>query len=482
MGGGALSSLENRNAKDKIAYAIKQSFKGEFYNHENFSKYVNYVKTCNLLNFNNVEFNKTISLNTGQDSTSANLFADSKYELVRLGNCGEFIGGLWQGKKPPFVKAKVIRNTNFSMQGALKADSEYPELDVEARQLENRTLNYGDIIIEKSGGSNTQAVGRVVIFNLDSDEIYSFSNFTARLRITRNDINSFYLHLFLNYIYQKGMTFPMQSGMSGLRNLDMHMYKQLLIPMPPLEIQKKIVEECEEVENQANKIKNLIKAYEELIQAALAKAGVIKSNHNLQSIFQNINNLDSNSEVENLLDSIPTPKNKYERVKIKQICEIGRGRIINHEYINKNKGEYPIYSSQTKNEGIMGYIDTFDFDGEYVTWTTDGIYAGTCFYRKGKFNCTNVCGVLKIKNINEIIYYYLSLALNLVTSNYVVKSANPKLMNNVMAEIQIPLPPLEIQKKIVEVIEKIENKKKSLLDSIQGIEGKMQNILEKHLF
>lgn len=202
----------------------------------------------------------------------------------------------------------------------------------------------------------------------------------------------------------------------------------------------------------------------------------------MQSIFQNINNLDSNSEVENLLDSIPTPKNKYERVKIKQICEIGRGRIINHEYINKNKGEYPIYSSQTKNEGIMGYIDTFDFDGEYVTWTTDGIYAGTCFYRKGKFNCTNVCGVLKIKNINEIIYYYLSLALNLVTSNYVVKSANPKLMNNVMAEIQIPLPPLEIQEKIVDVIEKIENKKKSLLDSIQGIEGKMQNILEKHLF
>ena len=249
-GDGLLSDKENRNAQDKIAYAIKQSFKGKFHNHESFGQYVAYVKTCNLLNFSNVEFNKTISLNTGQDSTSTNLFADSKYEIV----------------------------------------------------------------------------------------------------------------------------------------------------------------------------------------------------------------------------------------KIKQICEIGRGRIINHEYINKNKGEYPIYSSQTKNEGIMGYIDTFDFDGEYVTWTTDGIYAGTCFYRKGKFNCTNVCGVLKIKNINEIIYYYLSLALNLVTSNYVVKSANPKLMNNVMAEIQIPLPPLEIQEKIVEVIEKIENKKKSLLDSKQGIEGKIQNILEKYLF
>ncbi len=48
----------------------------------------------------------------------------------------------------------------------------------------------------------------------------------------------------------------------------------------------------------------------------------------------------------------------------------------------------------------MGYIDTFDFDGEFVTWTTDGENAGTVFYRNGKFNCTNVCGTIKIKSDN----------------------------------------------------------------------------------
>jgi type I restriction enzyme M protein len=72
-------------------------------------------------------------------------------------------------------------------------------------------------------------------------------------------------------------------------------------------------------------------------------------------------------------------------------------------YINDNQGEYPVYSSQTTDNGVMGYINTFDFEGDYVTWTTDGIYAGTCFYRSGKFNCTNVCGTLKSKNDNLLI-------------------------------------------------------------------------------
>ena len=44
----------------------------------------------------------------------------------------------------------------------------------------------------------------------------------------------------------------------------------------------------------------------------------------------------------------------------------------------------------------MGYLDNYMFDGEYITWTTDGANAGTVFYRNGKFNCTNVCGTLKI--------------------------------------------------------------------------------------
>ena len=506
--GGLLSDKENRNAQDKIAYAIKQSFKGIFHNHESFSQYVAYVKTCNLLNFSNVEFNKTISLNTGQDSTSTNLFADSKYELVRLGNCGEFIGGLWQGKKPPFVKAKVIRNTNFSMQGALKADSEYPELDVEARQLENRTLNYGDIIIEKSGGSNTQAVGRVVIFNLDSDEIYSFSNFTARLRITRNDINSFYLHLFLNYIYQKGMTFSMQSGMSGLRNLDMHMYKQLLIPLPPLEIQEKIVKECEGVEKITTNINDLIRAYENLVQAVLFKADITTqpNNSDLQSLLQTINdlelNLDSKSsfstnKLKSLLDTIPTPPAQgWEKVKILNIADVQSGGTPSRkvaEYWNGNINWIQsevcqncyVYENQVKEkitELGLKKSSAKILKKDSVLIALVGATIGKIAYLTFESTTNqNIAALYPLDNalLNNKYLYFASLGLYPK-----FKELRGFAMANLtfIRNLQIPLPPLKEQEQIVKIIDSIEERKQSLQNMLPNTESKMQDILQKYLF
>ncbi|WP_156104136.1 restriction endonuclease subunit S, partial [Campylobacter sp. MIT 97-5078] len=170
---------------------------------------------------------------------------------------------------------------------------------------------------------------------------------------------------------------------------------------------------------------------------------------------------------------------KYELVNINSICEIGRGRVISHKYIDDNKGEYPVYSSQTKDEGVMGYINTYDFEGEYITWTTDGIYAGTCFYRNGKFNCTNVCGTLKIKDTNTILYKFMVQVLNLATPNYVVRVANPKLMNNVMANIKIPLPPLEIQKQIVRECEKVEEQYNTIRMSIEEYQRLIKAVLVK---
>lgn len=86
---------------------------------------------------------------------------------------------------------------------------------------------------------------------------------------------------------------------------------------------------------------------------------------------------------------------KWTTYKIQDIAEIGRGRVISSVEIDRQKHPlYPVYSSQTSNDGIIGYLDNYMFDGEYITWTTDGANAGTVFYRKGKFNCTNVCLVL----------------------------------------------------------------------------------------
>jgi hypothetical protein len=49
------------------------------------------------------------------------------------------------------------------------------------------------------------------------------------------------------------------------------------------------------------------------------------------------------------------------------LFRLGRGRVISNEEILDNPGPFPVYSSQTENEGIMGYINTYDFDGNYIT-------------------------------------------------------------------------------------------------------------------
>lgn len=137
-----------------------------------------------------------------------------------------------------------------------------------------------------------------------------------------------------------------------------------------------------------------------------------------------------------------------------EVSKISRGRVISKEYIRKNVGYYPVYSSQTENEGILGKINTYEYDGEYITWTTDGANAGSIFHRNGKFNITNVCGLLEINSISLNVKF-LTYWLDLVAKLYVSEGmGNPKLMSNTMSKIQVPIPPLPVQQEIVSILDK----------------------------
>ena len=148
---------------------------------------------------------------------------------------------------------------------------------------------------------------------------------------------------------------------------------------------------------------------------------------------------------------------RWTTYKIQDIAKIGRGRVISSVEIERQKHPlYPVYSSQTSNDGIMGYLDDYMFDGEYITWTTDGANAGTVFYRKGKFNCTNVCGTLKIQPKYDC--YFISLVLQQATQKYVsFNLANPKLMNNIMASIKIKMPDIEMQKQLSKIFQTLDS-------------------------
>jgi len=150
----------------------------------------------------------------------------------------------------------------------------------------------------------------------------------------------------------------------------------------------------------------------------------------------------------------------WERRKVRHLFSIGRGRVIPKDELVEN-GLYPVYSSQTKNDGIFGYLNSYDFDQDQLTWTTDGANAGTVFRRRGKHNCTNVCGTLSPKT-NDTDLDFCVHAVGHAALFYKRPDTNgAKIMNEEMAAIEFPLPPMEeqilISRKISEVSEKFEN-------------------------
>ena len=170
-----------------------------------------------------------------------------------------------------------------------------------------------------------------------------------------------------------------------------------------------------------------------------------------------------------------------EYVKLGEIATLSRGKVYSKEYVTENAGVYPLYSSQTRNDGIFGLISSFDYEGEYLTWTTDGAYAGSIFHRKGKFSITNVCGLITIKN-KCISYRFLYYWLSIHAKEYVYEGmGNPKLMTNQMIGIQIPLPPLSIQQQIMEILDNFTDSISNLQEELELREKQMEYYRESLL-
>ena len=205
------------------------------------------------------------------------------------------------------------------------------------------------------------------------------------------------------------------TGTGGLQRVPRHFVENFSIPLPQLEVQREIVAEVE--------------GYQKVIDGARAV-------------------------IENYRPHVPIDP-EWPTVRVGDLCETGRGRVISRRDVSKNPGPYPVYSSQTSNGGLFGHLGTFDFDGEYVTWTTDGANAGTVFHRTGKFNCTNVCGTLKrrVDAVHRIDMRFLAQVLGQVAKSYVIQVGNPKLMNKEVAKIPVSVPSLRIQEAVVREIE-----------------------------
>ena len=159
----------------------------------------------------------------------------------------------------------VIRTTNFTNNGKLNLDGVVTRC-IDNKVIKRKKLQFGDIILEKSGGSDNQPVGRVIYFD-KTDGIYICNNFTHVLRVNKKKAVPKYVMYFLLDVHKKGITKYFQNKTTGIRNLQMKRYLGLDIVLPPQEIQKKIVKALEKAEEILKKRKEVINLLDELVKS-----------------------------------------------------------------------------------------------------------------------------------------------------------------------------------------------------------------------
>ena len=240
------------------------------------------------------------------------------------------------------------------------------------------------------------------------------------------------VYRYLFYVVKASEHDLMQSQIgAGIPSVSTAKLSSVSVPLPTLSVQKEIVRMLDDMAG-------LIDALEEELAARKKQYEWCR---------------------ERLLENVVT---------IRDIATVARGKVISKDYLKDHAGDYPVYSSQTLNNGEFGRIDTYDFEGEYLTWTTDGANAGSVFYRNGKFSITNVCGLIRVTD-KSVDTRYLHYALKEEAIKYVSPGmGNAKLMSNVMLGISLSLPPLSEQRRIVKILDSFDTLCNSMTEGLPG--------------
>lgn len=269
-------------------------------------------------------------------------------------------------------------------------------------------LTEGDILFARTGAS----VGKTYIYNSNDGKIY-YAGFLIKGHIRKNYDSRFVFETTLLSRYTNFV--KITSIRSGQPGINANEYKKYTFYTPTLNEQRLLSTLMQKLEKLLSLQQRKLEQLKQLKKAMLQKI----SNHKLMV---------DDKEYENM------------KVKVADIYTVTRGNVLAKGKISpqkSNKYLYPVYSSQTKNDGLMGYYEKYLFENA-ITWTTDGANAGTVKYREGKFYSTNVNGVL-LSNKGYANKLAASL-LNQVAFKYVSHVGNPKLMNNVMKEITFQIP------------------------------------------
>lgn len=466
--------------------------------------YATKARLVDMMDFEKVEFNKAISLNPSNSTQSemSNPFANSKYELVRLGDI--IIDNLKSKIKVKEAKENITGKYPFFTSGT-------------------NIYRYDEYLIE---GKNIflSTGGNAIVQFYNGKSSYSTDTYALKSN-NENYIDTYFLYILLKQLENFINCFLFKG--SGLKHLQKTELKSLKIPLPPLEIQKQIVAECEKVEEQYNTLSLSIKEYQNLIKAMLQKCGIIEDNqeYELNSILENLQKLESkldfnllfsfiddftNARQEDLkkfkefvknikaiLGTFSTPpKQGWNKEKLNEIVSIQSGGTPDRkikEYWNGNinwvKSEVCqncyVYDYQVKEKITELGLQKSSAKLLKKETTLIALVGATIgkigFLTFESATNQNITGLYpkNLKILNTKYLYYACMGLY----GQFRKLGDFAMANsNFIKNLTISLPPLEIQEKIVQNIELVEQQIDFLNLKLELLEKEKEKILQKYLF
>ena len=422
---------KNRENSEKISYVIRQNFNGEQVNiPEHLTPFVSQVYLHDVLDFSRKEFNKAFNL-----SAQSEITIESKYPLEKLVTLSVL---LKRGKSAKYGNSSLQIIKSGQARGFFEFDFKEKHFVDENFIVDERKLQKKDILINSTGQGTA---GRVTFFNLDGD--YVVDSHITILR-TKTEVLSEYVFICLLRFGFKYLE-SLAKGASGQIELNLDTIGNLKIPLPPLDIQQKIVQECETVDL--------------ALQGAESQIDVLKN------------------QIRELIDSLNTmPMQKLETLA--DNWDFKRKPITSNQ---RKAGIYPYYGAS----GIVDYVDSFILDDTVLLISEDGANLKSrvtpiAFTASGKIWVNNHAHILKFSNINthKIVEYYLN---HIDLLEYITGMAQPKLSQVNMNRIMIPVPPLAEQEKIVQQIEALEAQIAQAQKVIDDAPQQKQAILQKYL-
>lgn len=435
---------------EKASSYVYRAFKGDYTSPiaEGMQSHISRVSLIDMLTFDRPIFEKGINLNSKKK-----VAFDSRYTLKPIDKLASFQSGLWKGEKGVLQMTKVLRNTNFKLNNGFLDYGDVAEIEVETTQLATRTLQYGDIILEKSGGSDTQAIGRVVLFDKTDNETYSYSNFCSRIRVLdASEVEPLYLWSVLHNFYCKGGTIPLQNGIR-LLNIDMNGYSKIKIPVPPIAVQKQIVEEIAKVDTSVSDAMQRIDKYES----------------DIENLLSSLNNADSTL---NTIAPFATKSIKY--------GDIESETYITTDNMLQNKlGVLPF-------EGVANISSITEYKPEDILISNIRPYLKKIWLADKEGGCSKDVLVLRSTDTSKYLPKYIFYMLRRDSFfDYVMEGKKgikmPRGNKEDIMKYKIPMPNIDEQKRIVAQIETLELEITKARTLIENVASEKQAILDKYL-